>query len=555
VCGPRSASGTDLSAGATVILAAGAIDFRHLPVGTNLSNAMIPVNGRPVIGWILEDLTAKGIRSATVVLRREDRRLKEFLGWAFATRMDLRLAEVDGGGSILDSLAAGLSSSAPGAPVRVVLGDTLIRDGYEGDEDFVYVAAAEGARRWCLAVTDGDGRVLEYVDKAAGEGASGQALAGYYHLLDRTHVDESLAATRAAGGREMSAFLRRYGESRTVRARLASEWFDFGHIDNLVDARRRLLAPRSFNTLTVDPVLHTITKVSQNTEKLEDELTWYMELPERLRVLAPRIVSHRRRNGRLEIVQEYYGYPSLAELYVFGEMPSDFWASVLKRLFGILGEFRKHPGELSPVYVEDMYVGKTFRRLEQLRRSDPWWGSLLSRASVRFNGRDLPTPEALRGEISRACRRMAETAEVCVVHGDFCFSNILFDINTQVVRLIDPRGRFGVRGIHGDPRYDVAKLRHSVAGLYDYVVADLFALEEDGGEFVGRFFVSDDHSSTTRLFDALSASAGFDPADVRLIEGLLFLSMVPLHSDHPRRQKMMFVQGLEILAGCLVGPA
>jgi hypothetical protein len=35
--------------------------------------------------------------------------------------------------------------------------------------------------------------------------------------------------------------------------------------------------------------------------------------------------------------------------------------------------------------------------------------------------------------------------------------------------------------------------------------------------------------------------------DVRFIEGLLFLSMCPLHHDHPRRQRAMFAIGLQIL--------
>jgi dTDP-glucose pyrophosphorylase len=536
-----------MTEGSAVVLAAGKIDYRHLPVGTNLSNAMIPVNGRPVAGWILEDLLAKGIGSATFVLRREDERLKQFLRWAYAGRMEIRTAEVEGDGTILDSVAAGLAVTSVEGPLRLVLGDTLIRDSFESERDFLYVGRAEGARRWCLAVTDAEGRVVDYRDKSADDELAEPALAGYYHLHDRDRVRAALGEARRAGERELSAFLRRYGKGREVWAHAAKDWLDFGHIDNLVEARRRLLAPRSFNALSIDPLLSTITKSSENNEKLEDELTWYLELPERLKVLAPRVLSHRRRNGRLEIVQEYYGYPSLAELYVFGEMGPDFWASVLRRLFAILGEFRRHPGELDPRHVEEMYLGKTFRRLEALR-SDPWWHRLLGRKSVCLNGRDLPTPFAVRRQLEEECHRLAVTAKIAITHGDFCFSNILFDINTQVVRLIDPRGRFGVRGVDGDIRYDVAKLRHSVAGLYDYVVADLFTLEEESeGVFRTEICRNGERARTIHLFDRLLEDAGYSLQDVRLIEALLFLSMVPLHADRPRRQKMMFLVGLERL--------
>lgn len=538
-----------MSDGVAVILAAGAIDFRHLPIGTNLSNAMIPVNGRPVIGWILEDLILKDVRSVTVVVRKEDRGLIDFLRWAYATRLTLAVAEVEAGGSILDSMAAGLAVSATTGPLRLILGDTLIRDSFEGDTDFVYVAAVEGTHRWCLAVTGDNGRVIDYMDKADGDDASGRALAGYYHLLDRPAVEDALRSTRESGGRELSAFLRRYGRGRTVMTRDVVEWFDFGHIDNLVDARRKLLSPRSFNALSIDPVLHTITKVSEHTEKLDDELAWYLDLPERLKVLAPRIISHARPGGRLEIVQEYYGYPSLAELYVFGEMPPDFWASVLKRIFAILNEFRGHAGTLDPTHVMSMYYDKTFDRLERLR-DDPWWDRLLRRETIRFNGRELTLPFAMREYLRDECRRLAATSEISVIHGDFCFSNILFDINSQVVRLIDPRGRFGVRGIYGDRRYDAAKLRHSIAGMYDYLVADLFRLEGDDADFQGQVLSNGDHEPTVRLFDRLAVAAGFNPRDIALVEGLLFLSMIPLHGQHPKRQRMMFLTGLQILDAC-----
>jgi hypothetical protein len=41
--------------------------------------------------------------------------------------------------------------------------------------------------------------------------------------------------------------------------------------------------------------------------------------------------------------------------------------------------------------------------------------------------------------------------------------------------------------------------------------------------------------------------AGVTRHEVRIIEGSLFLSMLPLHSDHPRRQLAMLFSGLHIL--------
>src|SRR5690606_34425225 len=100
-----------------------------------------------------------------------------------------------------------------------------------------------------------------------------------------------------------------------VKAVGSKQWFDFGNIDNLIRSKQLLLQSRYFNTLTINPLLNAITKVSEFDEKLRNELSWYESIPDEIKVLAPRIISKREVNGKLEMVQEYYGYPTLAELF------------------------------------------------------------------------------------------------------------------------------------------------------------------------------------------------------------------------------------------------
>lgn len=535
----------------TIILCAGPLNHTNLPMGTNLSNAMIPVNGKPVIAWILDDLLAKGIAHATLVLRGDDQRLQRFLKWAYDGRMELLMVPVTGGGSIIESLQAGLDASSATGPVRLVLGDTLIRDAYEG-EDFVYVGRVSESRRWCLAVTNEDGYICDYLDKQEGVSEPHMALAGYYHLTDGAYLRHCVAESLVAGECELSHVLRRYGQQRPLQARPVQEWYDFGHIDNLVHARRQLLQPRYFNTLTINPILNTITKVSENSEKLRDELEWYLQIPEELKVLTPRIISHRQTNGRLEIVQEYYGYPSLAELYVYGDLHPDTWASILRHVMCIHGIFRGHPGRLSDEALAAIYTHKTMERFHLLRHQDAFWAETLAQETVVYNGRSLLNILPLQERLHERTCRLVETATVCVIHGDFCFSNILFDINHQIIRLIDPRGSFGARGIYGDSRYDIAKLRHSISGCYDFIVAGLFHLQGDpAGGFQGHVYANGVAHSVAHTFDKMIVEAGYDLQDIRLIEALLFISMLPLHSDHPQRQRMLYLAGLQLLNDAL----
>jgi dTDP-glucose pyrophosphorylase len=531
----------------TILLCAGPINFTNLPVGTTQSNAMLPINGKPVIGWILDDLREKGITRATVVLQEKDKRLARFLGWAYSSRLEISMAPVGEGGTILHSLQAGLRKQTDASSVRIILGDTLVRDSYFSAEDFVYVSPVESSLDWCVADLEEGGRIIKYHDKQELQGRQFWALAGYYHLQDVLRLEQCLELSLQTGEGNLSDVLSRYASQRPIAARVASCWLDFGHIENFVEARRSLLQPRYFNTLKINPVLNTITKFSKRDEKLQDELDWYDGLPEPLKVLTPRILGSRRVNGSLEITQEYYGYPTLAELYLYGNLRQGVWDAILKQLFRIQREFQSYPTELSADDLEKVYIQKTRERLGELAVQDEFWSGLLAQQKIVYNGETLQNYGRLESRICQFSRKLSRATHGCIIHGDFCFSNILFDVNNQIVRLIDPRGSFGSRGIFGDPRYDVAKLRHSLAGLYDHMVSDLFELRQTGQGFQSNFFMDGSHDSIQELFDRLAVENGFVPDEIKFIEGLLFLSMPPLHRGHPERQKIMYLTGLSLL--------
>jgi dTDP-glucose pyrophosphorylase len=512
---------------------------------------MIPVNGKPVIGWILDDLLEKGLKSVIVVLRQQDHRLQSFLQRAYTGRMEVVLAPLRHEGTIIQSLQTGLNGCQGEGLVRVILGDTLIKDRFDRGGDLVYVGNVDDSRRWCLAVTAAGGTVIDYIDKQETAIEPKLALAGYYQFQNAHHLRECAERCVMAGDRELSDLLSRYGALYPIQAQPVEEWYDFGHIDNLVDARRRLIQPRYFNSLSINPILNTITKVSENAEKLRDELDWYLNIPDELKVLSPRILRHDARNGHLEVVQEYYGYPTLAELYVYGDLDPDSWSSILRHVLRIHNEFCGYTGKLERRVVESMYFEKTWDRLGQVRAMDPAWREMLEYEEVAYNGRALKNVFALEEAIREKSRTTARTAPVRIIHGDLCFSNILFDVNNQIIRLIDPRGSFGKKGIWGDARYDIAKLRHSVCGLYDYIVADTFELQQSGPEFSGRVCANGTPKVVALCFDRLVSALGYDLNDIRFIEGLLFISMLPLHQGHAERQRMMFLTGLSLLNDCL----
>ena len=155
-------------------------------------------------------------------------------------------------------------------------------------------------------------------------------------------------------------------------------------------------------------------------------------------------------------------------------------------------------------------------------------------ASGPFGGlRDM---EVRSAELIDAALRDYQGTELAVSHGDPCFSNILFDAQIGLFRLIDPRGAEEASAAEMHPLYDIAKFSHSILGGYDFVNSDLFDCKYDAD--LG-LYLSVDHSGIDTVaqtaFGSQVKKLGISLRNVRSVELSLFMSMLPLHADHPRK--------------------
>ena len=131
---------------------------------------------------------------------------------------------------------------------------------------------------------------------------------------------------------------------------------------------------------------------------------------------------------------------------------------------------------------------------------------------------------------------------ISIIHGDTAFSNILLSPRNMIFKFIDPRGNFGTDTIYGDYRYDLAKLRHCYHGRYDDIINDLFTLKDDT-----NLELKFHRNNNYEIYDEVMKQNNINIDDIELMEGLLFISMIPLHKDYPERQIAFFIQGLIIL--------
>jgi len=104
-----------------------------------------------------------------------------------------------------------------------------------------------------------------------------------------------------------------------------------------------------------------------------------------------------------------------------------------------------------------------------------------------------------------------------------------------------------VLSIYGDQKYDLAKLAHSVIGLYDFIIAGRYKLVEYDQYHTELDFELDDRiESIQSMFMDYSFLAGIRVKEIMPIVVLLFLSMLPLHHDRPDRQRAMLANAIRL---------
>ncbi len=193
----------------------------------------------------------------------------------------------------------------------------------------------------------------------------------------------------------------------------------------------------------------------------------------------------------------------------------------------------RHLRPLPAGTLRQMYLEKTASRLRTMQAPAELLRLTEHRGTVRINGREVVNLPLLWARIAAEVERLEEHTQGAVIHGDLCLSNILYDLRSRICKLIDPRGSFASAGIYGDVRYDVAKLFHSVYGLYDFIVNDLFQIAVDGTDIQLDIRSRPQHRQIQERFERVFFST-FNRRDVLLVTGLLFASMPALHYDAPR---------------------
>lgn len=329
----------------------------------------------------------------------------------------------------------------------------------------------------------------------------------------------------------------------------SQNWFDVGHSDNYSKATTSVAA-RSFNSIEIDEHRGILKKKSENKEKLVNEIRWYLRIPNKLQYLLPRVYDYSLDLTDPYVSMEYYGYHTLHESLVFGDLPLVKWQAIFQKLLFAINDMGKFTVTGERIQFEaalrDIYLQKTFDRLDMMR-NEPDFHSFFEN-TITINEKEYRSLNEYLKMLPQLIEKLVVytfTGQFNIIHGDLCFANILIEDTYDFIRVIDPRGKFGTFDIYGDARYELAKLMHTLEGKYDFIIEDMFDIDVIGNTI--EYHVHKQIDNITNVFLDVFRESIDNIQAVRLIEATLFLSMIPLHSDYKQRQFAMLATGVMLL--------
>ncbi len=525
--------------------------FRTMP-------ALVPFNGKPLIYQTIMSCLKAGMTGPIVVaLPETERHIESLLSLAFEKRAPIYVCYIKDAhpNCQTETLQACLEfmdkAGIADSSVFVANGDIYFEWGnYEGmDKPIAFVdespISVEAYPRF-YTVTEG---ALQYADKGTTPllNASYKADCGLYYLpswhalmQEQTHsVDFACPVGKF--------LIRKFGTSLELKS--IGKWEDLGNLSSAATISTKVLGVREFNSLQIDEKQGILCKSSRKREKILQEINYYLKLPSSLSIYFPRLQGFDL-GKKVSYSIEYYPYKTLSEFFVMYELPKNCWERVIEKLFDLCEEFRLYTQQ-KPSFGQ--YAGMYSEKLkERMALLDPnsEIGELVNRESVLVNERMYKGWKHYLPDIEELVRQRYEICRCTAIHGDMCFSNILYEPSTNIIKFIDPRGEFYEEGIYGDPDYDISKLMHSILGNYDYILHQMYILNERTDDGFTFDVIQSDYAKTIKEVFLSKLSQRYSPEEVRVLsvyEALLFLSMLPLHSDDLNRQKAFYLTALNIL--------
>lgn len=526
-----------------VILMAGK-GSRLYPLTLGFPKSLLSIKQKPAIYNMILPLIKEGLRNITIVVNIENKQLiKDFFDNSFKN-IDVEFNYVVQENFDGPAGAFKLTEKYIKTSTILLLGDTLCKYPKNYDESWIGVSVVKNEEkfRFCMIESDKENIITSIYDKPQEEVKTNDAAVGVYFFKNYKLLKKVLKMDieKKYNEYQLSSLFELYMKEEQLGVEKIVDWEDIGTLETYIKTSKNNFNCRNFNSLYLDD-LGVIHKRSIY-EKITSEMNWFNEIINTdFEKLSPKFYENNKFNTEYGI--EYYDYLTLAEYMTFYPLneysKKIIFSSVLDKLVNIYEKNKIVSLEFYDLF-KTMLIDKTRKRILKWGRND-----LVNKEKIVINDTTYDGVYTLLNkllpEIESICKDTIN--HISIIHGDVAFSNILVSPKSMIFKLIDPRGNFGIDTMYGDYRYDLAKLRHCYHGRYDEIINDLFEIIENDNKIELQFYKDIDYS----IFDECLLDKNINIDDIELIEALLFISMIPLHSDYPERQLAFYCQGIRFL--------
>lgn len=303
---------------------------------------------------------------------------------------------------------------------------------------------------------------------------------------------------------------------------------------------------RFFNSLSGDE--YTVVKSSKNKEKLKAEYTYYGLLPENMKQWFARPFNYTEGDDIASYSMQRYHMTDLAIRYIHGAIALQEFEDILRQLFHFI-KIRQTKSITADEYEQNakrLYVDKVADRIEALKKAEGY-DKIANLIATQTCYKSIDEVFEKYKRLFDIIRKDKKFLPIAVVgHGDLCFSNILYNHDAELLVLIDPRGAMSEDELYMDPYYDLAKLSHSICGHYDFFNSDLYEIVADD-ELNAHINVDANNLKYVESFKAKLEENSIDFKLIRMYEASLFLSMLPLHMDRPKKVFAFVLNAIAIM--------
>jgi hypothetical protein len=305
-------------------------------------------------------------------------------------------------------------------------------------------------------------------------------------------------------------------------------------------------ATRHFNQVQIDDYYYT--KSSTDKRKMFAEYSFYGLVPESMRPWLIQPFDYQEQGDRSSYKMLRYYLADGALQWVHGAFNAETFESFVDRLLFFIAERPRKfcSKEQSAAAARELFVDKVEARVQQFLSLDEGRRVNVLAASA--------TPDLdLNQQLKRYLRLYARhqkgfiSDHMAVGHGDPCFSNILYDQQRYLLKLIDPKGAVSETEMWTHPLYDLCKISHSALGDYDFINNGLYSVGFSDHNHLVLRLEHTNHAMLKPIFQRQIRAIGHDPRIMRLGEASLFLSMLPLHIDYPNKAIAFMLKAKQIL--------